>query len=35
MQNLYGAFVPVDKWKEKLLEVWCINGLEGTEKQLQ
>jgi hypothetical protein len=22
MQNLYGAFAPVDKWKEKLPEIW-------------
>jgi hypothetical protein len=35
MQNLYGAFAPVDKWKEKLPEIWSTNGLEGTEKPLQ
>jgi len=35
MQNLYGAFAPVDKWKEKLPEIWSANGLEGTEKLLR
>jgi hypothetical protein len=34
-KNLYGAFAPVGKWKEKLPEIWSTNGLEGTEKPLQ
>jgi hypothetical protein len=34
MQNLCGAFAPLDKWKKKLLEIWSTSGLEGTEKPL-
>jgi len=31
MQNLHEAFAPVDKWKQKLHEIWSTNGLERTE----
>jgi hypothetical protein len=34
MQNMYGAFAPMNKWKENLPEIWSTNGLEGTEKPL-
>jgi hypothetical protein len=33
--KLYGAFEPVDKRKEKQLEIWSTNGLKGTEKPLR